>query len=73
MLNIAYTPDSDEGYHIAGCDDEPLFFGNQSAAVWLRGRRIGVVGAVHPHVLKNFKLSLPCSVFEIVVQDIFKK
>ncbi len=46
------------------CEDGAFFDGRRADVVYA-GKKIGVVGWVHPEVLTNFSLSYPCSGLEI--------
>ncbi len=38
---------------------------SQGFNVLLNGKKIGLVGVVHPEVLRNFEVTHPCSVIEL--------
>ncbi len=46
------------------------FLQGRAAAIYVKGRKIGVVGEIHPEVLNNFELENPTSAFEINLQRI---
>ena len=48
----------------------PSFLQGRAAAIYVKGRKIGVVGEIHPEVLNNFGLENPTSAFEIGLQRI---
>ncbi len=48
----------------------PSFLQGRAAAIYVKGRKIGVVGEIHPEVLNNFELENPTSAFEINLQRI---
>jgi len=53
--------------------EDPVFIAGGGADVILRRPtggdvRVGVLGIVHPHVLKNFTLSYPVSLLELSVR-----
>lgn len=48
----------------------PSFLQGRAAAIYVKGRKIGVVGEIHPEVLNNFELENPTSAFEIDLQRI---
>ena len=50
----------------------PSFLQGRAAAIYVKGRKIGVVGEIHPEVLNNFELENPTSAFEIDLQRIIK-
>jgi phenylalanyl-tRNA synthetase beta chain len=41
------------------------FLEGRTAAVYVKGKRLGVLGEIHPEVLNNFELENPTSAFEI--------
>jgi phenylalanyl-tRNA synthetase beta chain len=41
------------------------FLEGRTAAVYVKGKRLGILGEVHPEVLNNFELENPTSAFEI--------
>ncbi|KAF0978333.1 hypothetical protein FDP41_002848 [Naegleria fowleri] len=51
-------------YSIFPSNDESFLEGRQ-ANIYYKGKKIGIFGIIHPLVLKNFKIQLPVSVFEI--------
>ncbi len=48
----------------------PSFLQGRVAAIYVKGRKIGVAGEIHPEVLNNFELENPTSAFEINIQRI---
>ena len=50
----------------------PSFLQGRVAAIYVKDRKIGVVGEIHPEVLNNFELENPTSAFEIDLQRILK-
>ena len=61
------SPGSDQGYYIVQSEDG-LLFPSCRADVYYQGKKIGVMGTVHPTVLKNFELTNPCDILEIDIQ-----
>ena len=48
---------------------DPAFLGELGAAdVIYDGKRVGVIGVVHPLVLGNFDLKYPVSAFELAIE-----
>jgi phenylalanyl-tRNA synthetase beta chain len=43
----------------------PSFLEGRTAAIYVKGKRLGVLGEVHPEVLNNFELENPTTAFEI--------
>mmetsp|Transcript_23920 Transcript_23920/g.58032 ORF Transcript_23920/g.58032 Transcript_23920/m.58032 type:complete len:645 (-) Transcript_23920:176-2110(-) len=70
---VLENPNSEEGklarkrhklaYHLEPSQD-PAFLPGRQAHVMVNGVKIGVMGIIHPDVLKSFEISLPCSAFE---------
>jgi phenylalanyl-tRNA synthetase beta chain len=48
----------------------PSFLEGRAAAVYVRSKRIGLLGEVHPEALNNFELDNPVSAFEINLEEI---
>lgn len=48
----------------------PSFLEGRAAAVYVRSKRIGLLGEVHPEALNNFELENPVSAFEINLEEI---
>ncbi|NCN52034.1 phenylalanine--tRNA ligase subunit beta [archaeon] len=49
------------------------FVEGRSGEIFLEGEKIGLIGEVHPKILKNWKIKMPVSLFEINLEKIFKK
>jgi phenylalanyl-tRNA synthetase beta chain len=49
------------------------FIDGRVAAIKLENKTIGFLGEIHPKVLKNWKIKMPVSLFEINLEEIFKK
>jgi len=50
----------------------PSFLEGRAAATYVKGRKIGILGEVHPEVLNNFELENPTAAFEIDLEKILK-
>jgi phenylalanyl-tRNA synthetase beta chain len=48
--------------------EHPSFLEGRAAAIYIRGKELGLVGEIHPEVLNNFELENPTSAFEIDLQ-----
>lgn len=46
-------------------EDTPLFLPGRSARVTVSGRELGWIGEIHPEVLDNFGIIMPCAAFEL--------
>jgi phenylalanyl-tRNA synthetase beta chain len=45
----------------------------RTAEIKLENKTIGHIGEVHPKILKNWKIKMPVSVFEINLEELFRK
>ena len=54
-------------YEVEECED-PRFIPGRAAAVIYKGRRIGVFGELHPELLENWGLTMPCTAAEIDIE-----
>jgi len=45
--------------------DDPRFIPGRAAAIMCKGQRIGVFGEIHPEVLENWGITVPCTAGEI--------
>jgi len=57
----------DLGYSISE-DNDSIFFEGRCGRVDYNGKRIGEFGVIHPEVLENFSLSMPCSYLEMNIE-----
>lgn len=67
MLLVDVVRDRETGYELEAVDD-PSYFPGRCVQVLLKGRKIGNFGVLHPTVLANFHLQMPCSVLEISIE-----
>ena len=50
------------------------FIDGRVAEIFLdNGQSIGYLGEIHPKILKNWKIKMPTALFEIDLEEIFKK
>jgi len=66
MMNLTFTikePEKFPNYFIDG----------RTAEIVLDKKTIGFLGEIHPRILKNWKIKMPVALFEINLEDIFKK
>ncbi|KAJ7379693.1 hypothetical protein OS493_014097 [Desmophyllum pertusum] len=70
LLEVPYTEDktSLHGYYLKAHEDETYFPG-RCAQVIANGKPIGIMGVLHPEVVNNFELNLPCAVLELDVEE----
>lgn len=63
LMQLLETPWNTD-YHLEKIDD-PTFMPGRCAAIHARGQVIGTLGVVHPQVIHNFELNMPCCALEI--------
>ncbi|MDR3161327.1 MAG: phenylalanine--tRNA ligase subunit beta, partial [Spirochaetaceae bacterium] len=65
-MNREYEADEDAG-SFTGHEGEgdPRFIPGRAAAIRYRGRAVGVYGELHPEVLENWGITVPCTAAEI--------
>lgn len=70
LLEVSYTEDktSTTGYYLKAHEDG-TFFPGRCALVIANGRQIGIMGVLHPDVVQNFELNLPCAILELDVEE----
>jgi len=49
------------------------FIDGRTAEIKLENKQIGFLGEIHPKILKNWKIKMPVALFEINLEEIFKK
>ena len=59
----------DHEYKVAECDD-PRFIPGRQAAIMVNGKQVGVFGEVHPQVLENWSITVPCVAGEIDIEEV---
>ena len=69
MMLVDVQRDRESGYELEAVDG-PTFFPERCVQVLLRGNKIGHFGVLHPTVLANFHLPMPCSVLEISIEPL---
>ncbi|GAB6018602.1 hypothetical protein CHUAL_000289 [Chamberlinius hualienensis] len=71
IMQLLAVPSADKkgetGYFIRQCDD-PTFFPGRCAEIVVNNKVYGKMGVLHPQVITNFDLSMPCSSLEINIQ-----
>ncbi len=59
----------DHEYKVSESDD-PRFIRGRQAAVIVKGKTVGVFGEVHPKVLENWTIGVPCVACEIDIEEL---
>ncbi|MCI6983256.1 MAG: hypothetical protein MR917_03435, partial [Treponema porcinum] len=49
--------------------DDPRFIPGRQAAVLANGKKIGIFGEIHPQVLENWSITVPCVGGEIDLEE----
>ncbi|MFX1310983.1 MAG: phenylalanine--tRNA ligase subunit beta [Promethearchaeota archaeon] len=52
-------------------EENPTFIDGRYGGIYLKGKKIGEIGEIHPEVLLNFKLEFPASAIEINLEPFF--
>ena len=50
--------------------EDPRFIPGRGALIMVKGRRVGIMGEVHPQCLENWGIEMPCAVVEISLDDV---
>jgi len=50
----------------------PSFLEGRTAAIIIKGKKLGILGEIHPQVLNNFELENPVAAFEMNIEKILK-
>ncbi len=59
----------DHKYEVKEAND-PRFITGRQAAVLVNGKQVGIFGEVHPQVLENWQISVPCVAGEIDLEEL---
>ena len=59
----------DHEYKVAESDDPRFILGRQ-AAIIINGKQAGIFGEIHPQVLENWSITVPCVAGEIDVEEL---
>jgi phenylalanyl-tRNA synthetase beta chain len=51
--------------------DDPRFIPGRAAAILYKGKKAGVFGEIHPEVLENWGVTMPCTAAEIDLEALF--
>ncbi|XP_065176367.1 phenylalanine--tRNA ligase beta subunit-like [Sycon ciliatum] len=68
LREVPCTKDG-SGYCLEASSD-PTYFPGRCASVMVRGEKIGTLAVLHPDVLKNFELNLPCAVLDLAMEPL---
>ena len=49
---------------------DPRFIAGRQAAIIVNGKQAGIFGEVHPQVLENWQIGVPCAACEIDIEDL---
>ena len=59
----------DHKYEVKEAND-PRFIPGRQAAVIVNGKQVGIFGEIHPQVLENWQIAVPCVAGEIDLEDL---
>lgn len=51
----------------------PYFIDGRAGKIMLDGKEIGFIGEIHPKILRNWKMKMPVALFEISMEEIYRK
>jgi phenylalanyl-tRNA synthetase beta chain len=55
-------------------EETPIhFIEGRTASIIFEDKEIGIVGEIHPKILRNWKIKMPVALFEIDLKEVFKK
>ena len=50
---------------------DPIFIDGRAGKIKCSGREVGIIGEIHPAVLENYGITVPCAAFELTVDYLF--
>lgn len=53
--------------------DDPRFIPGRQAAVIVDGKQVGIFGEIHPQVLENWQIAVPCAAGELDLESLMPK
>ncbi len=53
--------------------DDPRFLSGRCADIEYKGQQVGILGEIHPQVLENWSITVPCAACEIDLDSILEK
>ena len=59
----------DHKYEVKEAND-PRFIPGRQAAIIVKGKQVGIFGEIHPQVLENWQIAVPCVAGEIDLEDL---
>lgn len=63
-LNVSWK----KGYELKESEDSSYFKGRR-ADIFVEGKKIGVIGSLHPEVLKKFEVPYPAAALELCLES----
>ncbi len=49
------------------------FIEGRTGEIIINNKSAGFIGEIHPKILRNWKIKMPVSIFEINLKEVFKK
>jgi phenylalanyl-tRNA synthetase beta chain len=70
LVKIPYNENetNDHGYYLNNQCEDSAFFPDRHAQIIVAGKNLGVIGVLHPNVIEQFDLKLPCSILELNIE-----
>ncbi|CAF1000666.1 unnamed protein product [Adineta steineri] len=70
LVKVSYNENKsgNQGYYLNNQCEDTAFFPGRHAQVIANGGNIGIIGVLHPNVIEQFGLKLPCSILEINIE-----
>jgi phenylalanyl-tRNA synthetase beta chain len=70
LVKIPYNEKktNDLGYYLNNQCEDSAFFPGRHAQIIVAGQNLGVIGVLHPNVIEQFGLKLPCSILELNIE-----
>lgn len=53
--------------------DSPIFMSGRCGKIMVEGKSLGLIGEIHPEVLDRWRITMPCSAFEINLDSLLDK
>lgn len=72
LLMIKAGSKMHQDYKLVEDPNDPRFFTRRGVSIFLKGKKIGSMGVIHPEVLHNFELKYPVSALEIEFEPMFE-
>jgi len=70
LLKVPYNEQrsGDQGYYLNDKCEDSAFFPDRHAQIIVNGKNLGFIGVLHPNVIEQFGLKVPCSILELNIE-----